>query len=133
METGEHNVTPFIHGELLVWQRFRGENGSDIVLLDLATGEQKVIGAGGRQESRPSISEDYVIWRVSETCDVGGFPRFRELLRGRVPTGVYRVWAQDGGTAPVVPRQGTQGVAVRECGAGNGRLPPHHPTVRRLP
>ena len=89
VETGEHNVTPFIHGELLVWQRFRGENGSDIVLLDLGTGEQKVIGAGGRRESRPFVSEDHMVWAVGETCDVGGFPRFRELLRGRVPTGVY--------------------------------------------
>ena len=89
VETGEHNVTPSIHGELLVWQRFRGENESDIILLDLDTGKQKVIGAGGRQESRPSISEGYVIWRVSETCDVGGFPRFRDLLRSRVRTGVY--------------------------------------------
>ena len=89
VETGEHNVTPSIHGELLVWQRFRGENESDIILLDLDTGKQKVIGAGGRRESRPSISEGYVIWGVSETCDVGGFPRFRELLRSRVRTGVY--------------------------------------------
>ncbi len=89
VETGEHNVIPSIHAGLLVWQRFRGENESDIILLDLDTGEQKVIGAGGRQESRPSISEGYVIWRVSETCDVGGFPRFRDLLRSRVRTGVY--------------------------------------------
>ena len=89
VETGEHNVTPSIHGELVVWQRFRGENESDIILLDPGTGEQKVIGAGGRQESRPSISEGHVIWRVSETCDVGGFPRFRDLFRGRVRTGVY--------------------------------------------
>ena len=49
METGEHNVTPFIHGGLVAWQRFRVEGGSDIVLLDLGTGEQKVIGAGGRR------------------------------------------------------------------------------------
>ena len=89
VETGEHNVTPFIYGGLVVWQRFRGESESDIILLDLSTGVQEVIGAGGRQESRPSVSEDYVIWRVSETCDAGGFPRFRELFRGRVPTGIY--------------------------------------------
>ena len=89
VETGEHNVTPFIHGDLVVWQRFRDENESDIVLLDLGTGEQKVIGAGGRRESRPFVSEDHMVWAVGETCDVGGFPRFRELLRGRVPTGVY--------------------------------------------
>ena len=89
VETGEHNVTPSIHGELVVWQRFRDEGESDIVLLDLGIGEQKVIGAGGRRESRPSISDDYVIWRVTETCDVGGFRGFRELLRGKVPTGVY--------------------------------------------
>ena len=89
VETGEHNVTPFIHGELVVWQRFRDEQESDIVLLDLGTGEQKVIGAGGRRESSPLISEDYVIWRVAETCDVGGFRGFREILRGRVQTGVY--------------------------------------------
>ncbi len=89
VETGEHNVTPSIHGGLLVWQRFRGENESDIVLLDLGTGEQKVIGAGGRTESRPLISEEYVIWRVAETCDVGGFPGFRELFRSKVSTGVY--------------------------------------------
>ncbi len=89
VETGEHNVNPSIHGGLLVWQRFRGENESDIVLLDLGTGEQKVIGAGGRTESRPLISKDYVIWRVAETCDVGGFPGFRELFRSKVSTGVY--------------------------------------------
>ena len=89
VETGEHNVTPSIHGELLVWQRFRGENESDIVLLDLGTGEQKVIGAGGRRESRPFVSEDHMVWAVGETCDVGGFPRFREIFRGKVPTGIY--------------------------------------------
>ena len=89
VQTGDHNVGPSIYGELVVWQRFREEGESDIVLLDLVTGEQKVIGAGGRRESRPSISEGYVIWRVAETCDVGGFRGFREILRGRVPTGVY--------------------------------------------
>ena len=89
VETGEHNVTPFIHGELVVWQRFRDEQESDIVLLNLDTGEKRVIGAGGRRESRPLISEDYVIWRVAETRDVGGFRGFREIIRGRVQTGVY--------------------------------------------
>ena len=33
VETGEHNVTPFIYGGLVVWQRFRGESESDIILL----------------------------------------------------------------------------------------------------
>ena len=89
VETGEHNVTPSIHGSLLVRQCFRGENESDIVMLDLGTGEKKVIGDGGRTESRPFVSEDHVIWRGAEACDVGGFPRFRELFRGKAPTGVY--------------------------------------------
>ena len=89
METGDYNVAPFIHGGLVVWQRFRAEGGSDIVLLDLGAGEQKVIGAGGRRESRPLISENHVIWRVAETCDVGGFRGFPEILWGRIPTVVY--------------------------------------------
>ena len=89
VETGEHNLAPSIHGGLLVWQRFRGDNESDIVLLDLGTGEQKIIGDGGRQESRPFVSEEYVIWTVGEACDVERFPRFRELFRSKVPTGVY--------------------------------------------
>ena len=96
VETGEHNVTPSIHGGLMVWQRFRGENGSDIILLNLGTGEQVIIGPGGRQESSPSLSEGYAIWRVSEACDVGGFPRIRELLRGKVPTGVYAYGVKTG-------------------------------------
>ena len=83
VETGDYNWLPSIHGELVVWQRFRDEGESDIVLLDLGTGVQEVIGAGGRSEAGPSISEDHVIWAVRETCDVVGLPR------GNVPTGVY--------------------------------------------
>ena len=98
VETGDHNVAPFIHGELIVWQRFRTEGESDIVLLDLGTGNQKVIGAGGRRESKPVVSEDHAIWAVGETCDVGGFRGFRELLRGRVPTGVYAYGLRTGET-----------------------------------
>ena len=97
-ETGEHNVTPSIHGELVVWQRFRDEGESDIVLLDLGTGHQTVIGAGGRRESKPVVSEDHAIWAVGETCDVAGFRGFRELLRGRVPTGVYAYGLRTGET-----------------------------------
>ena len=89
VETGDYNWIPSIHGGLVVWQRFRGESESDIVLLDLGTGEQVVIGAGGRSEAWPSVSGDHVIWAVREACDVGGFRGFRELLRGKVPTGVY--------------------------------------------
>ena len=98
VETGEHNVTPVIHGELVVWQRFRDEQESDIVLLDLGTGQQTIIGAGGRRESRPFVSENHVIWAVGETCDVGGFRGFRELLRGRVQTGVYAYGLSTGET-----------------------------------
>ena len=96
VETGDYNWLPSIHGELVVWQRFRTEGESDIVLLDLGTGEQKVIGAGGRRESRPSISKDYVTWRVTETCDVSGFRGFRELLRGKVTNGVYAYGLETG-------------------------------------
>ena len=132
VETGEHNVTPSIHGELLAWQRFRGENESDIILLDLDTGEQKVIGAGGRQESRPSISEGYVRWRVSETCDVGGFPRFRDLLRSRVRTGVYAFGLRTGEVSRLSGDKEPRGGADRKRGAGHGRLPPHYQAVRRF-
>ena len=92
VETGEHNVTPFIHGDLVVWQRFRDEGESDIVLLNLGTGEQTVIGAGGRSEASPSVSEDHVVWAVREACDVGGLPR------GKVPTGVYAYGLRTGET-----------------------------------
>ena len=73
MESGGNNGRPSIYGELVTWQQFQEGGESDILLLNLGTGEQEVIGAGGRHESRPLISQDYVIWTVGETCDVGGF------------------------------------------------------------
>ena len=92
VETGDYNWIPSIHGELMVWQRFRDEGESDIVLLDLGTGEQTVIGAGGRSEASPSVSEDHVIWAIREACDVGGLPR------GKAPTGVYAYGLRTGET-----------------------------------
>ena len=90
VETGEHNGTPSINGELVAWQRFLGKGESDIVLLDLGTGEQAVIGAGGGGGARPLISENHVIWAVGETCDVVGLPP------GKVPTGVYAYGLETG-------------------------------------
>ena len=85
VETGDYNWLPSIYSELVVWQRFREKGKSDIVLLDLGTGEQAVIGEGGRREARPLISEDHVVWAVKETCDVGGIG----IPRSKVRTGVY--------------------------------------------
>ena len=127
VETGEHNVIPSIHGGLMVWQRFRGENGSDIILLNLGTGEQVIIGPGGRQESSPSLSEGYAIWRVSEACDVGGFPRFRDLLRSRVRTGVYAFGLRTGEVSRLSGDKEPRGGADRKRGAGHGRLPTASP------
>ena len=63
-----------IHGQQVTWQQFRERNESTIVLLDIETGEQTIIGDGGRRASSPLISEDYVVWAVTEPCDVLGIP-----------------------------------------------------------
>ena len=97
VETGEHNGPPSIHGGLVVWQRFLGKGESDIVLLDLGAGGQKVIGAGGGSGARPLISEDHVVWAVGETCDVVGLPR------SKASTGVYAL-------APIHRRDEGRGV-----------------------
>lgn len=70
VETGDHNGPPSIHGERVTWQQFGAPGESAIVLLDLGTGEQTILGTGGRGEARPLISEDHAIWTVKETCDV---------------------------------------------------------------
>ena len=56
VETVGYNGPPSINGELVAWQQFLGKGESDIVLLDLGTGEQAVIGAGGRSDARPRRS-----------------------------------------------------------------------------
>ena len=81
--TGGYNGRPSIHGQRVTWQQFQERNESTIVLLDLETGEQTIIGDGGRSPSSPMISEDYVVWAVAEPCDVFTIPP------GKVQTGVY--------------------------------------------
>lgn len=83
VETGGYNGMPSIHGQLVAWQQFQDGAESAIVLLGLSTGVQRVIGGAGRGESRPLISDGYVVWAVKETCDVSGLPR------SKGPTGVY--------------------------------------------
>ena len=73
-QSGGYNGPPSIHGQRVTWQQFRERNESTIVLLDLETGEQSIIGDGGRGRSSPLISEDYLVWAVSGPCDVFGFP-----------------------------------------------------------
>ena len=70
VETGYYNGPPSIHGQLVVWQQFRGAGQSVIVLLDLSTGMRQIIGTGGRGGSIPFVSDEYVVWAVHETCDV---------------------------------------------------------------
>ena len=83
VETGGHNGRPSIHGQRVTWQQFQERDESVILLLDLETGEQTIIGDGGRGRSSPMISEDHVVWAVAEPCDVFGIPP------GKVQTGVY--------------------------------------------
>ena len=82
-QTGGYHGRPSIHGQRVTWQQFQERNESTIVLLDLDTGEQTIIGDGGRGGSSPMISEDYVVWTVAEPCDVLGIPP------GKVHNGVY--------------------------------------------
>ena len=82
-ETGDYNGPPSLHGNMVIWQRFQTEGESDIVLLDLGVGTQKVIGAGGRTEASPLISKSHAVWTVREACDVFGLPS------SKTPTGVY--------------------------------------------
>ena len=82
-QTGDYNGRPSIHGQRVTWQQFQERNESTIVLLDLETGEQTIIGDGGRGRSSPLISEDYVVWAVAEPCDVFGIPP------GKAQNGVY--------------------------------------------
>ena len=82
-QTSGYNGRPSIHGQRVTWQQFQERNESAIVLLDLETGEQTIIGEGGRGGSSPLISEDYVVWAVAEPCDVFGFPP------SKVQNGVY--------------------------------------------
>ena len=82
-QTGGYNGRPSVHGQRVTWQHFQERNESAIVLLDLETGEQTIIGEGGRGGSSPLISEDYVVWAVAEPCDVFGFPP------SKVQNGVY--------------------------------------------
>ena len=82
-ETGGYNGWPSIHGHRVTWQRFQERNESAIVLLNLETGEQTIIGDGGRGGSGPLISEHYVVWAVAEPCDVFTIPP------GKAQNGVY--------------------------------------------
>ena len=78
-----HNGRPSIHGQRMTWQQFQEDDESVIVLLDLETGEQTIIGDGGCGGSSPVISKDYVDWAVAEPCDVFGIPP------GKAQTSVY--------------------------------------------
>ena len=82
-QTSGYNGRPSIHGQRVTWQQFQERNESAIVLMDLETGEQTIIGEGGRGWSSPLISEDYVVWAVAEPCDVFGIPP------GKAQNGVY--------------------------------------------
>ena len=82
-QTSGYNGRPSIHGQRVAWQQFQEGDESVIVLLDLETGEQKIIGDGGRGGSSPLISEDHVVWAVAEPCDVFGIPP------GKAQNGVY--------------------------------------------
>ena len=83
VETGGYNGRPSIHGQRVTWQQFQEGNESAIVLLDLETGEQRIIGGAGRGGSSPLISEDYVVWAVAEPCDDFTTPP------GKAQNGVY--------------------------------------------
>ena len=72
VQTGRNNGSPSIHGDLVAWQGYLEEGQSLIVMLDLGTGERRDIGLGGRSHARPLVSDSYVVWTVSEACDVGG-------------------------------------------------------------
>ena len=82
VETGQHNGPPSIHEQLVVWQQIRDAGQSVIVMLDLETGLQKIIGAGGRGSSIPFVSDEYVVWAVRAACDVFPYPP-------EVQTGVF--------------------------------------------
>ena len=85
-QTGTNNGSPSINGSLVVWQQYLEAGSSLIVLLDMTSGEQLDIGAGGRSNTRPLVSADHVVWAVTEPCDVGGLPRF---LRNKSATGAF--------------------------------------------
>ena len=84
-DTG-NNGSPSIHCNPVVRQQYLEAGSSLIVLLDISSGERRDIGAGGRSNTRPLVSENHVVWAVSEVCDVGGFPIF---LRSISATGVF--------------------------------------------
>lgn len=64
---------PFIYERHVVWQDFRNGRESDIYLLDLSTGQERRLTAGGSGHSSPRISANQVIWHVRSACDV--FPQ----------------------------------------------------------
>ena len=74
VKTGHHNGPPSIHGPRVVWQQIGDADQSVIAMLDLRTGLQKIIGAGGRGSSIPLVSDEYVVWAVQEPCDVFPYP-----------------------------------------------------------
>ena len=73
-QTGTNNSLPSIHGNLVVWQQYLEAGSSLIVLLDMSSGVQRDIGAGGRSNTRPLVSANHVVWAVKEPCDIGGVP-----------------------------------------------------------
>lgn len=57
---------PDLHSGHLVWEDHRGNSG-DVYLYDLATGQQRRLGAAsdveGTEQSNPQVWEDVVVWR----------------------------------------------------------------------
>ena len=68
--TSTVDLNPVISGTRVVYQRHATTSSpGDIVLYDLATGQETVLGSSAEDERRPDIDGDIVVW---DTCDGGG-------------------------------------------------------------
>lgn len=72
VQTGALNASPSIHGNKIVWLRYRIDpESTSVYLLDLETGlEREISNMGYRHGGQPLVSDRYVVWSVRWPCDV---------------------------------------------------------------
>ena len=70
VENGYYNEAPDIYGTLMAWRSYDPERLPEIRLLDLESGIVHTMVQDGNFWSGPSLSEDYLVWSTSWSCDV---------------------------------------------------------------